>query len=147
MLKFSAAWTKPEPACVIPDRPPSWKVAPTLLHSFRYATLGFLYAVRTQRNFRIHLLVAAVALSLGTSLHLPAPELALITLTCGLVMALELVNTALEAVVDLCAGREYHLLAKIAKDAAAGAVLVAALTSLGIAALLLAPPMWRLLVT
>ncbi len=143
MFRSSVARHSPETTCFIPDRPPSWQVAPTLLHSFRYASLGFLYAVRTQRNFRIHLLVAVVAISLGTSLHLPLVELALITLTCGLVMALELVNTALEAVVDLSAGREYHLLAKIAKDAAAGAVLVAAVTSLVIAALLLLPPLWQ----
>ncbi|GAB4217815.1 MAG: hypothetical protein OHK0012_23830 [Synechococcales cyanobacterium] len=132
-----------ESSCFIPDRPPSWQVAATLIHSFRYASLGFLYAVRTQRNFRIHLVIGVVAISLATLLRLPAMELALIILTCGLVMALELVNTALEAVVDLSAGREYHLLAKIAKDTAAGAVMVAAMTSLVIAGLLLWPPLWQ----
>jgi len=132
-----------DPPCFIPDRPPSWHVAATLIHSFRYASLGFLYAVRTQRNFRIHLVIGVVAVSLATVLHLPTMELALIILTCGLVMALELVNTALEAVVDLSVGREYHLLAKIAKDTAAGAVMVAAMTSVVIAGLLLWPPLWH----
>lgn len=127
------------------DRPPAWQVAPNLHKSFQYATFGILYACRTQRNFRIHLLMTAVACGLGLCLHLPAVELVLVGLTCALVLALELVNTALEAVVDLTVGQSYHLLAKIAKDCAAGAVLVAALASLAVAALLLGPAAWALL--
>ncbi len=127
------------------QRPPSWRVATNLGKSFYYAGKGLLYAVRTQRNFRIHLLATVLAFGLGLVLHLSAVEMALISLTSGLVMALELVNTALEAVVDLTLGSRYHLLAEIAKDCAAGAVLVAALTSLGVAVWLFLPPLLLLL--
>ncbi|MFN5817442.1 MAG: diacylglycerol kinase, partial [Pseudanabaena sp.] len=63
----------------------------------------------------------------------------IISLTIALVLVLELLNTALEAVVDLTVGREFHQLAKIAKDCAAGAVLIAAITALIIAGALLLP--------
>ncbi|MEN9203628.1 MAG: diacylglycerol kinase family protein [Thermostichus sp. DG_1_6_bins_120] len=123
------------------QRPPSWRVATNLSKSFYYAGKGLVYAVRTQRNFRIHIAVAVVAFGLGFGLRLSAVEMALISLATGLVMALELVNTALEAVVDLTLGSEYHLLAAIAKDCAAGAVLIAAGVALLVAAWLFLPPL------
>ncbi len=127
------------------DRPPAWGVAPNLAKSFYFAAMGILYTFRTQRNFRIHLIMTIVAVGLGLGLGCSPVEIVLISLTCGLVLALELLNTALEAVVDLTVGRDYHHLAKIAKDCAAGAVLMAALTSLGVAALLLLPPLVKLI--
>ncbi|MEN9231054.1 MAG: diacylglycerol kinase family protein [Thermostichus sp. DG02_5_bins_236] len=127
------------------QRPPSWRVATNLGKSFYYAGKGLLYAVRTQRNFRIHIAVATVAFALGFGLRLSGVEMALISLASGLVMALELVNTALEAVVDLTLGDKYHLLAAIAKDCAAGAVLIAAVVALLVAAWLLLPPLLLLL--
>ncbi len=127
------------------QRPPSWRVATNLGMSFYYAGKGLLYAIRTQRNFRIHMVIAVVAFALGFGLRLSAVEMALISLTTGLVMALELVNTALEALVDLTLGTQYHLLAAIAKDCAAGAVLVAAGVALLVAAWLFLPHVLPLL--
>jgi diacylglycerol kinase (ATP) len=124
------------------QRPPSWQVATTLVKSFQYAWLGVAYAFRTQRNFRIHVVIALIALSLGWVLQLAAMAMALISMTCGLVLAMELLNTALEAVVDLTVGREYHVLAQIAKDCAAAAVLIAALVAVLVAGFLLLPPLW-----
>ncbi|MFS8853707.1 diacylglycerol kinase family protein [Synechococcus sp. R5-16] len=126
-------------------RPPSWQVADNLGKSFYYAGKGLVYAIRTQRNFRIHMAVAVIAFGLGLGLQLSALEMAVISLTSGLVMALELVNTALEAVVDLTLGSKYHLLAEIAKDCAAAAVLMAAVASLMVAAWLFLPPLVLLL--
>lgn len=128
-------------------RPPSWNVASSLFNSFQYASMGVAYACCTQRNFRIHMAVAVLALGLGLGLQLSLLELALICVTCGLVMAMELLNTALEAVVDLCAGSEYHVLAKIAKDCAAGAVMISALAAVAVAGLLLFPPLWQWVMT
>ncbi|MCX5933569.1 MAG: diacylglycerol kinase family protein, partial [Pseudanabaena sp. LacPavin_0818_WC45_MAG_42_6] len=68
-----------------------------------------------------------------------AVDCSIISLTIALVLVLELLNTALEAVVDLTVGREFHQLAKIAKDCSAGAVLIAAITALLIAGVLLLP--------
>lgn len=123
----------------------SWRVATNLLVSFKYAWQGVAYAFRTQRNFRIHVVVGSLAVSLAIALSLPPVELAVIMLTCGIVLTMELVNTALESVVDLTVEQTYHELAKIAKDCAAAAVLISALVSLSVAACLLLPPLWRLL--
>ena len=117
----------------------AWQVAPTLLSSFRYAWMGLSYAFQTQRNFRIHTILGTSAVILGVVLHLSTVELAVIGLTCGAVMAMELLNTAIESVVDLTVKQTYHDLAKIAKDCAAAAVLVAAIVAMLVAGCLLMP--------
>ncbi len=122
----------------------SFKVAPNLFISFKYAWAGVSYAFRTQRNFRIHLLIGTLALSLGVFLHLSSVKMAVIGLTIGLVLAMELLNTAIEAIVDLTVQRTYHQLAKIAKDCAAGAVFVVSLVALSVAGFLILPPLWAL---
>ena len=107
--------------------------------SFRYAAQGLIYSFRSQRNFRIHVVTGAVVFALGLWLQLPLAQIAVLVLTVAAVLVLELINTATEAVVDLAIGRRFHPLARIAKDCAAAAVLVAAISSLVIAALLLLP--------
>lgn len=121
------------------QRNDSFQIATNLLLSFKYAGQGVSYAFRTQRNFRIHLLIGAIALTLSVYFHLSAVACSIISLTIALVLVLELLNTALEAVVDLTVGREFHQLAKITKDCAAGAVLIAAIAALLIAGVLLLP--------
>lgn len=123
----------------------SWQVASNLLVSFKYAWAGISYALQTQRNFRVHLFIGALAIALGVFLHLPPIETAVIGLTSGLVLALELLNTAIESVVDLTVKQSYHELAKIAKDCAAGAVLISALTAVLVAGVLLLPPLLALI--
>ena len=125
----------------------AWKVAPNLVLSFRYAWAGVSYAFTTQRNFRIHTVIGTLAISLGLFLNVSAIEMAVITLTCAIVMVLELLNTAIEAVVDLTVKQTYHELAKIAKDCAAGAVLLSAIAALIVAVWILLPPLARLLFT
>lgn len=119
----------------------AWQIAPNLLKSFKYAWAGLCYAFITQRNFRIHTLIGTLALSLSLLLNLAMVEVAVITMMTGLVLALELLNTALESVVDLTVKQTYHELAKIAKDCSAGAVLVSAIASVIIAGSLIAPPL------
>ena len=97
--------------------------------------------MRTQRNFRIHAIATVLVISTGIALQLPSIHIAVLGLTCGAVMALELINTALEAVVDLTVKQSYHELAKIAKDCAAAAVFVAALTAILVGICLIAPPL------
>lgn len=119
----------------------AWCIAPTLLVSFKYAWAGVRYAFVTQRNFRIHTLIGTVAITLAIWLELTPVEIAVIGLTSGLVMTLELLNTAVEAVVDLTVKQSYHKLAKVAKDCAAGAVLISAIAALLVAGSLLLPPL------
>jgi diacylglycerol kinase (ATP) len=126
------------------ERQFSWKVASNLFVSFKYAWAGISYAFKTQRNFRIHAVVGTLAISLSIFLQLSSVELAVIAVTCGLVMALELLNTAIESLVDLTVKQTYHDLAKIAKDCAAGAVLISAIVAVMVAAALLLPPLFKL---
>jgi diacylglycerol kinase (ATP) len=132
---------KPEPITKR-GRDLAWQIAPTLMLSFKYAWAGLRYAFVSQRNFRIHTIVGIVAIGLGLYLQLPAVEIAVISLTSGLVLALETLNTAIESVVDLTVKQSYHELAKIAKDCAAGAVLISAITAVLVAGSLLLPPLW-----
>lgn len=124
-----------------PDRELSWRVASSLVVSFKYAWAGVSYAFQTQRNFRIHLFVGMTAIALSIALDLTAVEIAIIGLTTGAVLTMELLNTALESVVDLTVKQNYHDLAKIAKDCAAGAVLISALAAVLVAGSLLLPPL------
>lgn len=120
----------------------AWRVAPSLLTSFKYAWAGVSYAFQTQRNFRIHVVVGALAISLGVFLQLQAVEMAVIGLTIGAVLAMELLNTAIESVVDLTVKQNYHELAKIAKDCAAAAVLISSLAAIGVAGTLMLPKLY-----
>src|SRR5918998_1812710 len=79
-----------------------------------------IYAVRTQRNMRFHVVVAVVVLVASLLVGVRKLELAVLVLTILLVFVTELFNTAMEFVVDL-ATREYHPLAKLVKDVSAGA--------------------------
>lgn len=124
------------------NRKLAWQIAPNLWLSFQYAGAGVMYAFKTQRNFRIHSLITIVAIGLGIWLQIKAVEMAVISLTCAMVLVLELLNTAIEAVVDLSVKQTYHELAKIAKDCAAGAVLIAAIAAVVVAGFILLPPLW-----
>lgn len=110
-----------------------------VLRSFGYALEGLRYAWRVQRNFRLEAYLGLFALFLALWLGVnPWPVL----LFAALVLALELMNTALEALTDLISP-VYHPLAKAAKDAAAAAVLLASLLALLAGLYLFLPPLLR----
>lgn len=113
------------------------------INSFRYALNGIKIAIN-QRNLRIHITVAVLVVFAGFYLKISTVEWAIVCLITGLVISLELVNTAIESLVDL-ATSEYHILAKTAKDVAAGAVLVSAIASVFIGILIFLPPLLRLM--
>lgn len=127
------------------NRTLAWQIAPNLLSSFKYAWAGVRYAFVTQRNFRIHTVIGVLAISLGFFLKITPVEMAVVGLTISLVLVLELLNTAIESVVDLTVKQSYHELAKIAKDCAAGAVLVSTLAAVLVAGLILLPPLLALI--
>lgn len=97
-----------------------------LYKSFGYAFEGIFAVIKKERNMKIHCCVMILVLIAGSILQIPIWKWCVCFCLFGLVMALELVNTAVEAVVDLVT-EEYKPLAKLAKDAAAGAVLIAAI--------------------
>lgn len=117
----------------------AWQVATSIGVSFKYAAAGVMYAFHTQRNFRIHCIMGTLAITVGALLRLTGVEMAVICITSGLVLTLELLNTAIESVVDLTVQQTYHELAKIAKDCAAGAVLISAFASVLVGFCLIAP--------
>jgi diacylglycerol kinase len=111
---------------------------------FGYAFNGLWYALRTQRNARVHGLIALLAIILGILLHISSIEFALVFVAITGVFIAEMFNTVLEICVDL-ASPEYHPLAKIAKDVAAGAVLVNAILAVIIGLFVFGPHLWLLL--
>ncbi len=113
-------------------------------YSLRAAVHGVVHTVRTQPNAWIELTAAAVVVGAGLWLQVSAVEWALLgVVICG-VLALEAINTAVEAIVDLASPR-YHSLARVAKDAAAGALVFAVLGSLWAAAAIFGPRLLALL--
>src|SRR5918997_1074926 len=72
----------------------SWKIASSLAISFKYAWAGLTYAFETQRNFRIHTVIGTLAIGLGLFLHLKPVEISVVGVTIGIVLAMELLNTA-----------------------------------------------------
>lgn len=111
---------------------------PPLRKTFGYAFEGILTGIRKERNMRIHTAAMILVVFFGTVLGLSATEWCICLVLFGLVMALELVNTAVEAVVDLVT-EERKPLAKIAKDTAAGAVLIAAIMAAVIGCIIFLP--------
>lgn len=99
-----------------------------LKDSFNYAIEGILYAVRTQRNMRIHMIAALLVLTACFFYDLSKVELLIITITITLVLVAEMINTAIESTLDAIANF-YHPLVKIAKNTAAGAVLITAINA------------------
>ena len=118
--------------------------ADNLIKSFQFAVRGLAYALRTQRNARIHLAIGIVAGITAAVLRLPFQEVALLALTIGLVFSAEMANTVVETIIDLVSP-EYHELAGRAKDVAAGGVLVTSLAAATVGMLILGPPLWQLL--
>ncbi|AHY46798.1 Diacylglycerol kinase [Rubrobacter radiotolerans] len=104
-------------------KPPRRRRAP--VGGFDHATRGVLATVRTQRNMKFHVLAAVAVVAAGLLFRVSALEFAALVLAMTLVLAAEVLNTAVEALVDLVSP-EPHPLAKLAKDCAAGAVLVCA---------------------
>ena len=118
--------------------------ATSLWHSFQCAFTGLWYLLHTQRNARIHLVIAILIVPAGIFCQLVVIEWAILMLSIGIVITAEALNTAIETLVDL-ASPELHPLAAKAKDVAAAAVLLSAVTALIVGAIVLGPPLWRIL--
>ena len=118
---------------------------PSILASFRASLSGLGYALANERNLKVHAGVTVLVLIIVGLLGVNAVEASLLLLVTGLVWCMELVNSAVEATVDLVVGEQLHPLAKVAKDVAAAAVVVAALVAVGVGFLVLGPKVWHVL--
>ncbi|WP_367899732.1 diacylglycerol kinase family protein [Bacillus pseudomycoides] len=94
-----------------------------LINSFGYAIAGIYFCLRHERNMKIHFLAAVIVICCGFYFRVTRTEWLILLITIGIVMGLEMVNTAVEKTVDLVTA-DFKPFAKIAKDVAAGAVLL-----------------------
>ncbi|MCS6905940.1 MAG: diacylglycerol kinase family protein [Bacteroidia bacterium] len=108
------------------------------LKSFQYAFEGIKHVFRTQKNFQIHVIATLIVLSLGWNLGINTQEWAIIVLSIGWVWCLEMLNTAIELLVDIISPT-YHPLAGKIKDIAAGAVLTSATAAFCIGCIIFLP--------
>ncbi|MDR0977086.1 MAG: diacylglycerol kinase family protein [Prevotellaceae bacterium] len=113
------------------------------LKSFRYAWCGLKECARKEQNMCFHLVAAVLVVAVGAAFRITRTEWMLAVLCIGLVVAAELVNTAIESVVDL-ASPERHPLAARAKDVAAAAVLVCAVTAAVVGLIIFVPYLVKL---
>lgn len=102
------------------------------LRSFKYCAAGIVTCIRTERNFRAHIVAALLVLHISLLYNFSNLQYICLLLTISAVLVAEIINTAVEALVDL-ATETIHGLAKIAKDVAAGAVGITAIFSIIIA--------------
>ena len=111
--------------------------------SFRYALEGIVYCINTQKNMRIHLAIAMITIMAGLALKISRLEFIIIIMVISVVFVCEIINTAVEKAIDATT-HEYNPIAKIAKDVAAGAVLVAAINSIIVGLLIFGRFFWFL---
>lgn len=118
---------------------------PPLYKSFGYAFEGIFAVIKKERNMQIHCCMMVLVIVAGLFFQISAVEWCICFVLFGLIMSLELVNTAVESVVDLVT-EERRPLAKLAKDAAAGAVLLASIMAAVAGLIIFLPKGWEFLV-
>jgi diacylglycerol kinase (ATP) len=110
---------------------------PGILDSFNYAFEGIIHTLRTQRNMRIHLAVAFIVLVTALIVNVTKLELIALLISITFVLIAEMINTAVEAAIDI-ATTSFDPMAKLAKDIAAGAVLIASVNAIAVGYLVFA---------
>ncbi|HET8558856.1 MAG TPA: diacylglycerol kinase family protein, partial [Gaiellaceae bacterium] len=111
--------------------PPAPGRAPSLLESFNYAVEGVIHVLRTQRNLRIHFLAAVLVFAGAIAVGVSRLQLIALVLAIAFVLVAEMLNTAIEGVIDVST-TSFDPNAKLAKDIAAGAVLIASVTAVAV---------------
>jgi diacylglycerol kinase (ATP) len=110
---------------------------PSIIESFNYAIEGVIHVLRTQRNMRIHFAIAVVVLVVAVAVGVSRLELIALLLSITFVLVAEMINTAVEGTID-AATTSFDPMAKLAKDIAAGAVLIAAVNAVAVGYLVFA---------
>ncbi|MFA8439570.1 diacylglycerol kinase [Pueribacillus sp. YX66] len=113
--------------------------------SFQYAAFGIAHTFKTERNFKIHVVVALIVILFAYFLSITRFEWLILIIVISFTVILELVNTAIENVVNLITN-DYHPYAKAAKDIAAGAVLISAIMSVMIGCIIFIPRLLELFI-
>jgi diacylglycerol kinase (ATP) len=111
--------------------------AQTLLDSFNYAFEGIIHVLRTQRNLRIHFVIAIVVIAAAAALGVQRIELIALLIVIAFVLVAEMINSAIEGAIDVST-TSFDPNAKLAKDVAAGAVLISSITAIAVGYLVFA---------
>ena len=117
----------------------SYKNSKNIFLSFKYAFNGIYYVFKTSRNFKIQLIFAFISLIFSFLLNISRLNFLILIATIMSVLILEILNTSIETLVDLIVKKKFSRLAKISKDASAGAVLLASINSVIIAVFIFVP--------
>jgi diacylglycerol kinase (ATP) len=110
---------------------------PSIIESFNFAIEGIVHVLRAQRNLRIHFAIAVIVLVLAVAVGVSKIELIALLIVIAFVLVAEMINTAIEGAID-AATTSFDPMAKLAKDIAAGAVLIAAVTAVAVGYLVFA---------
>jgi diacylglycerol kinase (ATP) len=113
------------------------RTRPSIIESFNYAIEGVIHVLRTQRNMRIHFAIAVAVLVIAVAVGVSRIELIALLLAITFVLVAEMINTAVEGTID-AATTSFDPMAKLAKDIAAGAVLIAAVNAVAVGYLVFA---------
>jgi diacylglycerol kinase (ATP) len=113
------------------------KTRPSIVESFNYAIEGLIHVLRTQRNMRIHFAIAVAVLVVAVAAGVSRVELIVLLLSITFVLVSEMINTAIEGTID-AATTSFDPMAKLAKDIAAGAVLISAVNAVAVGYLVFA---------
>lgn len=116
----------------------------TLTASMEFAITGVVNAYKEERNMRKHMISALLAIIAGLVFQISVLEWLFLLLSIFLVISFEIINSAIENVVDLASDYHFSMLAKNAKDMAAGAVLVISVYALITGLIIFIPKMWNL---
>ena len=110
---------------------------PSIIESFNFAIEGVIHVLRTQRNMRIHFAIAVAVLAIAVAVKVSREELIALLLSITFVLVAEMINTAIEGTID-AATTSFDPMAKLAKDIAAGAVLIASVNAVAVGYLVFA---------
>lgn len=113
-------------------------------YSTKYAIEGLIYAYKNEHSLWIHAALSFIAVVLGLTLDISLHQWSILLISLGAVLAFELVNTAMEACIDMCV-QEFNPLAKVAKDCCSGATFVTSMISAIIAGVIFLPKILALL--
>lgn len=141
---WAGFWVRLRSTADIDPEPYSYAISTNRWVSLTYALSGWLYMLRWQRNTRLQAAATLLVMAAAVLLRVSFVELAVLILTISVVWMAEFINAAVEAVVNL-ASPQYHPMAKVAKDVAAAAVLLGVVASVLVGALILGPPLLRVL--
>jgi diacylglycerol kinase (ATP) len=123
----------PERPRLASERPPAppRRSPPSIIETFNYAFQGVIHVLRTHRNMRIHVAIAAAVLIAALALGVSRIELIALLISIAFVLIAEMINSAIEGAIDV-ATTAFDPMAKLAKDIAAGAVLIAAVNAIAV---------------